>query len=245
MVAFVNFWRQNFLMSKKFKEKTCVYCAENISEGADHVFAREFFLEKHRENLPKVPSCNPCNNSKSRLETYLLGILPFGAQHKDATTHLKEKVPRRLKKNQKLRRSILKGQQTKWVRNDKGLIVQAKSLPFEPDKLVALAKFFVKGLMWHHWGALISPHPDMEVMILTKVGEEVFQNQFLGLNVNASVDENLGDGTVAYQGLQCIDNHSCAVWRFKIFEGIEVSRNVGTHTKSNCIIGVILLPGKK
>ena len=66
-------------MSKRFRDKPCVYCLTNPSTTTgDHVFAREFFPEAARANLPKVPACESCNNEKSHLEHYLTAVLPFG-----------------------------------------------------------------------------------------------------------------------------------------------------------------------
>jgi hypothetical protein len=46
---------------KKFNDKMCVYCATQLATTEDHVFARGFFVEACRDNLPKVPACQPCN----------------------------------------------------------------------------------------------------------------------------------------------------------------------------------------
>ncbi len=63
-------------MSKRFRDKPCDYCLTNPSTATgDHVFAREFFPEAARANLPKVPACESCNNEKSRLEHYLTAVL--------------------------------------------------------------------------------------------------------------------------------------------------------------------------
>jgi hypothetical protein len=48
------------MASKKFKRKTCAYCGiPGSSASREHVFVREFFLERHRHNLPEVPACKP------------------------------------------------------------------------------------------------------------------------------------------------------------------------------------------
>ncbi|QUN41481.1 hypothetical protein KEH56_18815 (plasmid) [Burkholderia cenocepacia] len=66
--------------SKRFRNKTCVYCGlEQGANTADHVIAREFFLLAGRDNLPKVPACQECNTAKSRLEHYVLSVLLMGA----------------------------------------------------------------------------------------------------------------------------------------------------------------------
>jgi hypothetical protein len=71
-------------MSKKFKNKTCVYCCgEGTSTTGDHVFAREFFLKSRRANLPQVPACAGCNKEKSELEHYLEGEAKLGRRDSD------------------------------------------------------------------------------------------------------------------------------------------------------------------
>jgi hypothetical protein len=66
--------------SKKFKGKTCAYCRrEGASAVREHVIAREFLLERYRDNPPVVPACEACNTEKSALETYALAVLPFGS----------------------------------------------------------------------------------------------------------------------------------------------------------------------
>jgi hypothetical protein len=77
----------------------------------DHVFARSFFLEHRRENLPKVPACTVCNNEKSKLEHYLATVLPFGGRHDDAHRNLEELVPSRLGGNARLHRELAEGQE--------------------------------------------------------------------------------------------------------------------------------------
>ena len=55
-------------VSKRFRGKLCIYCLRDPSTSTgDHVFAREFFPESERADLPKVPACEACNNKKSKL----------------------------------------------------------------------------------------------------------------------------------------------------------------------------------
>jgi hypothetical protein len=52
-----------YRMSKKFKDKTCPYCGgAGISTTGDHIFARAFFLNARRANLPQVAACDACND---------------------------------------------------------------------------------------------------------------------------------------------------------------------------------------
>ena len=95
-----------------FKGQPCIYCLvrPSMNQG-DHVFARQLFPVSERDNLPKVPCCDQCNNDKSRLEHYLVTVLPFGAQHADSLSNLKTMVPPRLVKNQRLNRELRDGQE--------------------------------------------------------------------------------------------------------------------------------------
>jgi len=53
-------------MSKRFKGKTCAYCAlPGASDTADHVLAREFVAVEDRGGIPKVPACAACNGKKA------------------------------------------------------------------------------------------------------------------------------------------------------------------------------------
>jgi hypothetical protein len=73
---------------KKLKDTMCVYCATRSATTHDHVFAKGFFLEARRGDLPQVPACGPCNATKAILEHYLTAVLAFGGRHADAAANL-------------------------------------------------------------------------------------------------------------------------------------------------------------
>jgi hypothetical protein len=55
-------------MGKRFKGKTCVYCAAGgASETGDHILAREFVPAARRSQIPQVPACKLCNEAKAYL----------------------------------------------------------------------------------------------------------------------------------------------------------------------------------
>jgi len=97
-------------MSKRFKSgELCVYCSKLPAVTGDHIFARKFFVESARANLPQAPVCATCNNEKSELEHYLTAVLPFGGRHPDALENLVSMVPKRLQRNAKLHRVLSAG----------------------------------------------------------------------------------------------------------------------------------------
>jgi hypothetical protein len=136
-------------MSKKYKGKTCVYCgAVGLSELPDHVLAREFVLERYRANLPKVPACDACNNNKSKLETALTALLPFGARHADAAENLNTLVPKRLRRNNALRSQIARGVGSpKWVLSTSGLWQRTSIVAIDTKQLEAWIAFLTVGLV--------------------------------------------------------------------------------------------------
>jgi hypothetical protein len=94
------------IVSKRFKNAYCTYCRAVSAVTGDHIFARELFLLEERDNLPQVPTCDQCNNEKSKLEHYLLTVMPFGGRHPQAARTLTTFVPKRLSKNQKLKSRV-------------------------------------------------------------------------------------------------------------------------------------------
>lgn len=146
----------NIFVSKKYRGKTCAYCGQP-STGPDHVIALEFFLWKHRGNLPQVPACDACNGEKSALEHYLTALLPFGARHTFAQESL-EQVPKRLRKNQRLHRELGRGQGHVWAKDDSSLVLHMMTLPVDGPKLLdllllvgihGLAKVYAPPVNWY------------------------------------------------------------------------------------------------
>ena len=41
------------------------------------------FARDRRAKFPKLPAYETCNNAKSKLEHYLIAVLPFGGQYTD------------------------------------------------------------------------------------------------------------------------------------------------------------------
>ena len=210
-------------MSKRFKDKTCIYCLTNPSiRSGDHVFAREFFLEARRANLPKVPACDNCNNDKSSLEHYLTAVLPFGGRHRDALVNLRTMVPDRLGNNARLQRALASGTTTELTEEMPGARVPTIALPFDSDRLHRLFAYIVRGLLWHHWRVTLTADHDAVIMSLTKFGESTY-SQFLGMNARNRVRADIGGGTFLYEGAQGTDYPEFSIWAFCIYGGVKLS----------------------
>lgn len=209
-------------MSKRFKEKPCVYCQKNRStRTGDHVFAREFFMPDKRGNLPKVPACEQCNNEKSRLEHYLTAVLPFGGRHADASAALAGMVPDRLAKNARLHRELAEGSERALVRENEEPALATLAIPFDGQILERLFAFIVRGLVYFHWGVTLGEQHGVRLMVLTGAGEEAFA-PFFDMGARQQVVGDLGDGTFRYIGQQG-DYPERTIWGFDVYGGLTMA----------------------
>jgi len=216
-------------MGKRFKGKTCVYCATaSASETGDHVLARQFVPVARRSQIPVVPACKRCNKEKSDLERYLTTVLLFGGRHPDAAANLQNDGPRRLAKNQKLHRELAKGRSRLLTKEPSGLLVNALTVPIDGEKVEKLVGFVARGLMWHHWGIVLGADCFVDVLSLTERGESFFQ-RYAEMNAKDRVKGDIGDGALVYEGAQGTDNPQVSIWQTSILGGAKMT---GTDDKN-------------
>jgi hypothetical protein len=206
-------------MPRGFKDQPCAYCVSGLStRQGDHVFARQFFTEAERGNLPKVPACVPCNNEKSRLEHYLASVLPFGGRHADAHEAL-NRVGDRLAQNARLHRELEEG-------------AQDGAIPFRGEAFTDFMGFVVRGLLCYHWNVRLGNEHGVRVINPTVAAEEAFE-LFIRGSPRRRVDENLGNGTVRYAGLQIADYEQLSLWKIWMYGGVQLSSGEPDATESS------------
>lgn len=223
-------------MSKKYKGKTCAYCAvPGSSETGDHIIAREFFLPERREHLPQVPACHACNNTKSVLEHYLMAVLPFGGRHADASVNLTKMVQPRLEKNLSLARKLQSGREVRYTSCDGLQWTPEIKLPLDGDKAKGLFEMITKGLVNFHWKQNLSDK-DCRVCasFLTHDGETMFQRLW---NSRAAdrVRGDLGGGTFVYDGMQASDDPRLTFWRMSLY-GVVVGGDAGAPNEKSTMV---------
>jgi hypothetical protein len=207
-------------MSKLFKAKTCIYCGKpETSQTADHVFSRQLFPISGRAELPKVPACQPCNQKKSTLEHYLTTVLPFASQHPEGGRLLEEKVPHRLARNAKLHRELASGYGYIMMQED-GSLIERLTIPFEGEKLTALFKMVLRGLVYYHWRELIPQDYNIGAGLVTHAGDQ-FMRYLFSMKTKQQVARSWCDGLVLYEGVQSVDDPALTIWRFQIYGGIQ------------------------
>jgi hypothetical protein len=207
-------------MSKKYKGEICVYCGAKPADTADHIFARGFFLEHRRRNLPKAPACADCNGIKSSLEHYLQPVLAFGGRHADAAENLGIEARRKLEKNGKLFRQLASQ-------------YQETSVLLDWDKVVSLFNLVARGLMWHHWKVYLD-NQTHSLTVVTAVDFPVIDDLISQTKSERRVNVDLGNRTVVYQGAQTYDDPQSTLWKLSIYGGLEVGD--GRRTSSAFVI---------
>lgn len=212
-----------------------------MASTSDHVFAKQFFLENRRANLPQVPACAFCNGRKSHLEHYLASVMPFGGLHSDAMSNLSEMVPARLEKNARLQRLLSQGKTRTWAKHVTGLYLPVMVLPFDSEKLSELFVYITKALSWLHWQTRLTDDDFVDAIHLSGAGEKYFK-RLMSQRANDRIENDLGEGTFAYKGSQGVDNPKVAVWEFSIYGGLHLAGDPDVPTESSSKIGVLTGP---
>jgi hypothetical protein len=229
--------------SKRFKDKLCVYCSRRAATTGDHVFPREFFSHgEDRANLPQVPTCDACNNAKSKLEHYLTAVLPFGARHAGARDNLAQLVPGRLSKNLRLARDLNAGRGTTW-HLEEGIYQPTMTMPLDGEQLTGFFAYVGRGLAWHHWQVRLDQAHTSSALCLSRLGDALFTRVFTMRAANR-VHRDFGKGTIRYSGVQATDPPQLTLWRLRVFGGIAVSGDPSVPGQVATDIGIVTGPSR-
>jgi hypothetical protein len=112
------------------------------------------------------------------------------------------------------------------------------TVPFEPERLVRLFEFVAKGLAWHHWGVRIDPSTGTWAGTLTENGVAIFKS-FMAQNSAARVEENFGEHTFLYVGVQGTDNPQFSMWLFSIYGGVRLSGDPDAPNEEVSLVGAL------
>jgi hypothetical protein len=204
-------------VSKKYKGELCVYCSRERATTRDHVFARNFFLVKRRDDLPQAPACTSCNRQKSEIEHYLATVFGFGGRHTDAVENFETMVPRRLEKNVKLFTQIQQG-------------YSGEKIPLVSGQIEKWLALVTKGLLWHHWKTVLDPDEPVAAILVQSKGVGELRGVLSRLKVVDHVVVDLGVGTFRYVAARTADSPHSSFWWFSLYGGIQFAdeqRNPG------------------
>lgn len=211
-------------MSKKYKNKICVYCATNASTAPDHIIARKFFPEDQRGNLPQVPICDECNSRKSYFETDAAAVLPFGYSNVSAKDMLKTDVSKRLNKNLKLKRKLSQNIDRIWLQSKSNVWLQKTVLPVEREKLIQLFKMIIRGLYQYTFRTILPKDYFVEIYELNHTNLINIYNMLL-LDPNNLIQEELGNGIFCYKYAKSDEDQGISVWEMSFYNGMMITKN--------------------
>lgn len=143
-------------------------------------------------------------------------------------------LPIKLAKNEKLHRELLKDMRPAIIEEASprpGMI--PLQFPFRGQKLHDLLVYLAKGLLWHHWQVVLGPEFVVRAISLTSAGQGMFES-LVGRYALRTVSNNLGEGTIRYEGAQARGYPEFSFWGFSIFGGIRFHGESGaasTRTK--------------
>ncbi len=157
----------------------------------------------------------------SKLEHYLATVLLFGGRHADAIANLQNDGPRRLAKNQRLRRELARGSERIWTREPSGLVVRALTFPIDDEKVERLVEYIVRGLTFHHWKVALGLGCFVDVHSLPL--QEAYFAQYRTTRGTNGVQGDFGNGALIYEGVQGGDNPQISVWEVSLFGGIRIA----------------------
>lgn len=210
--------------SKRFRNKTCIYCQlrPSITQG-DHVFAREFLAEDERPNPIKVPACKECNTAKSALETELTTVLMFGAKHAQAVPNFLRLIERRLAKNARLSRQLSPILVQALADHRAGKLTSPPTFPLDGDKLLEWVRYIAIALSWHHWQALLPAGRVVRAAYVPDNTQDAFLNSIASLDPHRVVC-TVGKNAFRYSGAQDIEGRM-SVWVLEALGGITLANS--------------------
>lgn len=223
-------------MRREWRGSTCIYCGKQMAVTEDHVIGRKFFPERLRGNLPKAPACAKCNNEKSKLESYVMAVLPFGSMHPAGQEMLKTMGKRRFEKNERLRRELREGQKVIRVRYPDGTTEDTISVPFDSDKWTRLCEMIIRGLLFHHFGQAMPQEYRVHVFHLTDTLLRWFKEEILSLSPDQFQDHSLADGAFRYQFTASPNDSFLSAWVLELYDlfgmcgQTEDGKSLRTHT---------------
>lgn len=232
------------MASKKFRHKTCAYCGQaGASATGDHVFARKFFLVKHRANLPEVPACERCNSEKSKLETYLLQIMPLGANHADAAETSRTLMPKRAAHpaNKVLREIIDSPQQSVSLTDQTGECHERIPVYVDANRLEEWCRLVARGLAFFHWG-VTTPDYKVEAIPLAAEVEHHILAFASRLKDGEYLERSVGNGAFAYRGFKCADGESASMWMIYLYGRMPIGGDPAVSPVCAASFGVFITP---
>lgn len=128
--------------------------------------------------------------------------------------------------------------------SENGATNPATTIPVETVKFEEYFRYVVRGLANYHWSAFLPTACKIEIWAFTASGSRHFSNNVFRLNSENHVFNNLGVGTVIYEGKQAVDLEQMTIWSFHFYGGIMLGGDPERSEYTSREIGAISRPAE-
>jgi hypothetical protein len=127
----------------------CVYCGTTEASTKDHVPPKCLFPKSARQNLIRVPACEPCNNSAKLDDEYFRAVVSMASEDSDAVAIWKRRVFTRA--SLLFKKRLIASLRPAELLSQAGLHLRyGHSLKLEKRRIEDVVIRIVRGLLWHH-----------------------------------------------------------------------------------------------
>lgn len=181
----------------------------------DHVVGKKFFPVPLRGNLPQAPACLICNVQKSKLESYLMTVLPFASTHPASVHQLTHEVKARLAQDQKLHRELKQSMHSATFERGRGP-EPTTAMRFDGEKYRSYFAYVMRGLVWYEWRTIVPTHYHVEMVFATDASLPLFA-QFLRERPATRCERSFGGDAFQYEGNHAQGDPAFSVWRMDLY----------------------------
>jgi hypothetical protein len=96
-------------------------------------------------------------------------------------------------------------------------------LKFDGKKVISLLEYVGRGLALHHFNIKLNSDDTVHPMILTEKGHAAWLETVNGYTLGQTVSQNLGRGTVVYEGARAPDDPKLTIWIVSMYGGLILS----------------------
>ena len=190
----------------------CAICGTREGTTRDHVPPKAIF-PKPRPDLVTVPACPECNNGASDHDDLFKVFLSMQAagNNEIANRLFHEKTVRTLERNKALLAQI--GEEAKAVEvvNENGKLETRTGVLWNSEAHDAVIERTIRGLYFHHHGAVLPVDTKLAVQWLREVPEDIMPKLYLFNEVT------IGDQQVTYKYCVYDDDPRCSLWLFDFY----------------------------
>ncbi|WP_420597147.1 HNH endonuclease [Deinococcus sp.] len=155
---------------RKKSQGECAYCGGK-AEAIEHVIARQFYFGEapQKHNIPRVPTCNNCNQQKQRSEDLAGVLLTLMSGEDTALDVANNRISRTLNQNKKILK-LLETVKMKIRIGDTGKFEKVGLLEIPQDSQDLLREFYlylVKGMYKFETGTRVPQKHSIALFYLT------------------------------------------------------------------------------